>query len=402
MNQAKITTQETRHDMDEGGIGLVDLLIVMAKHKKLIICFPAAVAVASAALSLGLPNFYKASTKLLPPQQSQSGAAALLSQLGGVAGMAAGASGIKSPNELYVSMLKSRTIADRMVSRFDLKQVYDTPSAEIARSQLAGNTVIASGKDGLITIEVEDKDKKLVAPLANGYVDELLRLTKVLAVTEAAQRRLFFERQLEQAKNKLVGAEAALKGALGASGVISVDGESAAVVTTLAQLRARISAKEIELGSMHAFVTPNHPEYRRAEEVLSSLRAELSRLENGSGALQADAPATKRSGGLENIQRLRDLKYYQMLYELLAKQYEAARLDEARDSSVVQVLDPAFEPERKSRPQRALMVVLSTFAAFVAAALLAFVREARQKALARPAAAVRWNELRSYLRVRAK
>jgi uncharacterized protein involved in exopolysaccharide biosynthesis len=387
---------------EEAGIGLVDLLIVMAKHKNLIVGTTAAVALAAAGFSMMIPSEYKASTKLLPPQQAQSSAAALLSQLGGMAGMAAGAAGLKNPNDLYIAMLKSRTVADRMVQRFDLVRTYKAPSPEAARAELAGRTVVAAGKDGLITVEVEDREQKRVATIANAYVEELVRLSKGLAVTEAAQRRLFFENQLEQTKNKLVAAETALKGTLETSGVVSVDSESSAVVATVAQLRARISAQEISLRSMQAFLTPSNPEYRKAEEELASMRTELSRLENGSGATAAERRQAGKPGGLDNIQRLRDLKYYQMLYELLAKQYEAARLDEARDGAVIQVLDPAFEPEHKSRPKRAFIVLLSALAGFVAATALAFAREARQRALSQPLAAARWKELRSYLGLRAR
>lgn len=399
MNEKLITQKERT---ESAGTSLIDLFIVVAKRKKLILGFPAAVAVIVAAVSFALPNTYRSSTKLLPPQQSQSGAAALLSQLGGLSGVAASAAGLKNPNDLYIGMLKSRTVADRIIHRFDLKRVYGTPSLEEARLKLAANTFVSTEKDGLITITFQDRDKKLVAPLANAYVDELLKLTKVLAVTEAAQRRLFFERELEQAKNKLVTSEAALKGALDTDGVSNVDTESAAVIATVAQLRARISLKEIELRSIGAFLTPTNPDYRRAEQELASLRAEMSRLQNGTGGGKTDGQPAVKSGGQDNVQRLRDVKYYQMLYALLAKQYEGARLDEARDSAVVQVLDTALEPERRFAPKRTFLVLLSTFAAFITALLLAFILEAKAVAMTQPRTRAQWNELRSHLTFRTK
>jgi uncharacterized protein involved in exopolysaccharide biosynthesis len=318
--------------------------------------------------------------------------------LGGVAGMAAGAAGIKNPNDVYIGMLKSRTVADKLIAEYNLKKVYDTPLQEVARTRLEMNSVISAGKDGLINIEVEDRDQKLVAKLANSYVAELLQLTRVLAVTEASQRRVFYERQLEGAKDNLVKAEMSLKGALDAHGVISVDSEGRAMVETVARLRAQVSAKEIQLGSLRAFLTPSNPQYMRAEEELASLRSELSRLENGRAgvqALPANGEGTK-VGGFENIKLLRDVKYYQMLYELLAKQYEAARLDEAKDPSIIQVLDPAVEPERKSKPHRALIAVLSAFAAFFVAVVTAFVKESRSRLS--PTSAAQWEELKAQLR----
>ena len=400
MMSDKMITQEEQ--TESAGISLLDVFIVVAKRKKLILGLPAAVAIIVAAVSFVLPETYRASTKLLPPQQNQSGAAALLSQLGGLGGVAASAAGLKNPNDLYIGMLKSRTVADRIIRRFDMNRVYGTPSMEMVRDRLASNTFVSAEKDGLITITVQDNDKKLVAPLANAYVDELLKLTKVLAVTEAARRRLFFERELEQAKNKLVASEVDLKGALETSGVSSVDSESAAVLATVAQLRARISAKEIELRSMEAFVTATNPEYQRVEQELASLRIEMSKLQNGTGDGKSDVQTKGKTAGLDNVQRLRDVKYYQMLYALLAKQYEAARLEEARDSPVVQVLDTAIDPERRYAPKRTVLVLLATFVSFIAALLAAFVLEAKAVAMTQPRTLARWSELRSYLKFRTK
>jgi uncharacterized protein involved in exopolysaccharide biosynthesis len=398
MNEVQMTAREPAGQSRTDEVSVIDLMIVLAKHKKLVIGLPLIVGVLALAISFALPKTYKASTKLLPPQQAQSGAAALLSQLGGVAGMAAGAAGIKNPNDVYIGMLKSRTVADKLIAEYNLKKVYDTPLQEVARTRLEMNSVISAGKDGLINIEVEDRDQKLVAKLANSYVAELLQLTRVLAVTEASQRRVFYERQLEGAKDNLVKAEMSLKGALDAHGVISVDSEGRAMVETVARLRAQVSAKEIQLGSLRAFLTPSNPQYMRAEEELASLRSELSRLENGRAgvqALPANGEGTK-VGGFENIKLLRDVKYYQMLYELLAKQYEAARLDEAKDPSIIQVLDPAVEPERKSKPHRALIAVLSAFAAFFVAVVTAFVKESRSRLS--PTSAAQWEELKAQLR----
>jgi tyrosine-protein kinase Etk/Wzc len=355
-----------------------------------------AAALVAAVVSMLLPPSYKSTVKLLPPQQAQSSTSMLLSQLGGLAG-AAGVTGLKNPGDVYIGMLKSRTVAERLTNRFSLEKHYQMTSKEKTWALLDANSTIAAGKDGLISIQVEDKDQKLVAPLANAYVDELVRLTRTLAVTEAAQRRLFFEQELERSKDKLAKAEIALKTAIDQRGVVSVDTESRALLETVARLRAQISAKEIERDSMKAFVTPSHPEYRRVEESLRSSRAELSRLENGNPALVSqegppgDAAGTDAnagtntgatagaSGGVQSIQLIRDVKYYQMLYELLAKQYEAARLDEAKDSSVIQVLDPAIEPETRFKPKRAMLVLASSFLACVASIIGVLLWSAKQR-----------------------
>jgi uncharacterized protein involved in exopolysaccharide biosynthesis len=392
--------KDIQENREQGDLSALDLMIALAKHRKLLIRLPLAVAVLAVGLSLVLPKSYKATTKILPPQQAQSSAAALLTQLGGVTGMAAGMAGLKSPNDMYVGMLKSRTVADRLIARFNLKSVYDVDLLERARVELEGNTSITSGKDGLISIQVEGRDQKMVAPLANAYVEELVNLTKTLAVTEAAKRRLFFEQQLERSKNNLAAAESKLKGALDNNGVISVDAESRTILETVSRVRAQISAKEIQLASMRAFVTATNPQYLRVQEELRSLRAELTKLENGRGSEDSSAGSDREKSGLANIQVLRDVKYHQMLYELLAKQYEAARLDEAKDAAIIQVLDVAVEPERKFKPKRAIIVIVSTLLALFAAMLYALISEAKHRALQSPANASRWRELRDHLRSR--
>jgi tyrosine-protein kinase Etk/Wzc len=366
---------------DKDEMGLVDILVILAERKKIIAGVTIAVAIAAAVVSMLLPPSYKATVKLLPPQQAQSSTSMLLSQLGGLAGAAAGVGGLKNPADVYIGMLKSRTVAERLTNRFSLQKHYEITSKEKTWTLLESNSVIAAGKDGLISIQVEDKDQKLVAPLANAYVDELVRLTKTLAVTEAAQRRLFFEQELERSKDKLAKAEVALKTAIDQRGVVSVDTESRALLETVARLHAAISAKEIERDSMKAFVTSSHPEYQRVEESLRSLRAELSRLENGNSSVASSNPDVVDGAktGVQNIQLLRDVKYYQMLYELLAKQYEAARLDEAKDSSVIQVLDPAIEPETKFKPKRAMLVLAASFLACVAAIIGVLLWTAKQR-----------------------
>lgn len=394
MNQTQQPDKDTFKHTNIEEFKLLDMLIVLARRKKFIIGVPVAVAVVTAVLSFAIPNVYRAGAKLLPPQQAQSGAAAILSQLGGAAGAAAGAAGIKNPNDLYIGMLKSRTITDRIVAKFDLRKVYETDSLEKARFQLESNTFINSGKDNLITIEVEDEDRKKVAPLANAYVEELIRLTGTLAVTEASQRRVFFERQLEKAKDQLATAETKLKSRLDTRGVVSVDADSRAILETVSRVRALVSAKEIQLSSMQAFVTAANPEYHRVQEELNSLKSELSKLENGRlPDPQALKSENGNAEGLESIKILRDVKYYQMLYELLAKQYEVARLDEAKDSAVIQVLDPAVDPERKFKPKRAIIVISVTLIAALLTLAGIFLHQSIRQLSTTRQGATKWAEL---------
>ena len=395
MAQTQTTEEQLSGKSDDVKFGVMDFMIVLAKRKKLILFFPISIAIISAAISFVIPEVYKSTARLLPPQQAQSGTAALLSQLGGVAGIAAGAAGIKSPNDLYIGMLKSRTVADRLIAKYDLKKNYDVKSQEKARKELEGNTLISSGKDGLIVIEVEDTNKKLVADIANGYIAELKKLTQVLALTEASKQRMFFERQLEITKDNLADSEIALKRSIDKNGVVSVDGDSRAIVEIISKLRAKISAKEIQLGSMQSYITANNPDYIQIKEEIRNLRVGLAKLENGNspGAMK-DAQSGSEEIGLKSIKILRDVKYNQMLYELLAKQYEAARLDEAKESAIIQVLDAAVEPEKKFKPRRIIIVLLSTFVALFLSIVAALVLEAKRRVMQMPEGLMQWNELK--------
>jgi uncharacterized protein involved in exopolysaccharide biosynthesis len=391
----------TQGETDE--ISLLDLLIVLAKHKRVILGVPFLVAIGAAIVSLLMPNVYTGITRILPPQQSASAASALLNQLGGafggLLGAAGGASlGIRNPNDLFVGMLKSRTVADNLISRFELRKLYDEDRLSDARKRLDRETTIVAGRDGIITIEVEDKDPKRAADLANAYVDELMKLTKVLAVTEASQRRLFFERQLLQAKDSLTAAEIAARQGLQKGGLAQVDAQGRSMIEVTARLRAQISAKEVQLGAMRTFAAEGNPELQRTQEELQALRRELSRIEGSSSIATAARGDVSGNSGLDNLGRLRDVKYYEFLYELLAKQYELAKIDEAKDATVIQVMDKAIEPDRKSRPRRTLIVLLSAFLALFLSILWVFVQEAATRAKADARQASRLESLRGYLR----
>ncbi len=390
----------TNADSDE--IGLLDLLIVLAKHKRVVLGVPAIAAAGAVVVSLLLPNIYTGTARILPPQQSASAASALLTQLGGaaggLAGAASGALGIRNPNDLYVGMLKSRTVADNLIARFDLNRLYNQEFQSNTRKMLEGRTSIGAGRDGIITIEVDDKDPKLAAEIANAYVDELIKLTRVLAVTEASQRRLFFERQLVQAKDNLTAAEIAARQGLQKGGLAQVDAQGRSMIEVTARLRAQISSKEVQLSAMRSFAAEGNPELQRTQDELQALRRELGRIEGSLPVAGVGKGGEGGHAGLDNLGRLRDVKYYEFLYELLAKQYELAKIDEAKDATIIQVMDRAIEPDRKSKPRRSLIILLSTLVALFASILWAFAREAAAWAQGNPKHVSRLKSLRDNLR----
>jgi tyrosine-protein kinase Etk/Wzc len=397
-SRPEIVSQQ-QPDADRQG-GLLDLAIVLAKRKRLVLGFPSACAVVAAAASLLMPNWYRATATILPPQQGQSNAVAILGQLSVVAGGTTQALGIKNPSDVFVDMLKSRTIADQLTEKFQLVKIYDKKFIVDARRELAGNSSITAAKDGVITIDVEDRDPKRAAELANAYVDELRAMTQDLAVGEAGQRRLFFDTQLKRTKDDLINAETQLKTFNEKTGTINPESQAILTVSTAAALRAQITSREVQLSAMRTFATETNPDLLRLQKEIESLQTELSKMEHSTGVRKGgvllsvgEAPEVS----LEYLRRFRDVKYYEALFQALAKQYELARIDEAKDATLIQVLDKAVPAERKSRPRRALLVVLTTMTAAIAATLWAFIHEALERARHDPERARRLRLFYGYL-----
>jgi uncharacterized protein involved in exopolysaccharide biosynthesis len=245
---------------------------------------------------------------------------------------------------------------------------------------LASVSRISAGKEGIIAIAVELKDPKLAADVANAYVEELVRLTGVLAVTEASQRRLFFERQLSKARDNLAAAESAAREALSKGGLAMVEGQGRSLVEGSARLRAQITVKEVQIGAMRSFAADSNPDLQLVQRELASLRSELARAE---GAGSAGTMPKSNAVASDNVRLLRELRYQEALQELLVRQTEAARLDEARDMSMIQVLDAAVIPDKKSSPNRLFLVFSASLCAGVILAfgivLVHYIRESRDR-----------------------
>jgi tyrosine-protein kinase Etk/Wzc len=221
-----------------GSLTLVRLGIIIAKHKRLVFGLPMLAVLLVTPVVFTRPLTYTATTRVLPPLQSQSLASDLLGQVGALAGL-----GMQDPSEVYVGMLKSRTVADNLIKRFDLKNLYEEATYEETRSALADRTWIAAGqRDHIITVDVDDHDPKRAADLANAYAEELQKLTQILAVTEASQRRLFFEKQLTVAKEGLAAAETALKKTQESTGLIKLDDQGGWYSNRSRECRPRLRA----------------------------------------------------------------------------------------------------------------------------------------------------------------
>jgi uncharacterized protein involved in exopolysaccharide biosynthesis len=359
-------------------ISLIDVLTQLAYRKWFIAKATAIAMLVGVTMCLVLPPRYTATTTLMPPQQTQSTASMMMNQLtnigaGSLAAVAGAGLGLKNPNDIYVGLLNSRPVADAIIDQFGLAKVYRAKDMTAARKRLAHVTKVVSEKNGFITVSVTDKDRQRVAVMANAYTEELRILTKTLAVTEASQRRLFYEDQLKQAKDALLTAELHFQQVQQSKGLVQLDAQAKAMIESLALLHAQIAAREVAVQALRSYSTEHNPELELAERELSSLRAEAAQLEQRNhasgfaGLGLGDVPVA----GMEYLRAEHEVKYRQAIFDLLLKQYDAAKLDEAKDAAIIQVVEPAIEPDRISSPKPALVISLCTLGGVFIGCLLA-------------------------------
>lgn len=375
-----------KKDVDNSSLSLgrsdalhfLDLLIIAARYKYLIVFCPLVFGAIFFITGFLLPASYTSRAMVMLPQQQSSGAAALLGQISGMGAVAGNLSGLKNPNDLYVGLLQSQTIADKLIERFNLKVRYKVETFEDARKKLEKKSDINNAKGGLITVLTQDTDPNFSAKLANAYVEELIRLTSTLNFSEASQRRAFLEKELVHAKIKLADAEQKLKISQEKSGMIQLGAQVQGLLTGVAQLKGMISAKEVQLNTMRSFATAQNPEARRTEEEIRGLKSQLRKLEqvssgdgNGASVVTGKVPEV----GLEYSRNVRDVKYYESIFEILAKQFELAKLDEARDSVAVQVVDVAVAAEKNNGMSPAFSILVGLFVGLLSAIFFVFARE---------------------------
>jgi tyrosine-protein kinase Etk/Wzc len=370
-----------RHSVNEESRRLRILLILLQDRLRIAIITFASLLIGAAVAFLMKTNFTATAT-ILPPQAPQSTASALMGQLGSLAGLGAGGAGglLKNPADIYVAMLQSRTIADHIINQFHLESLWKQKKMEDTRKTLKSHAEFEAAKDGLIVITVKDPNPKLASDMANAFVGELYRMNSTLAITEAGQRRLFFDQQLDEEKNALATAENDLRATQEKTGLIELTGQSQMAIRTIAETGAELRSREVELEAMRSYATDQNPDLSRLQSQIDTLRKQLSTLENNQkGMLPGDTqvPAGRVPGeGLEYIRKLREVKYHQTLYDLLSRQFEAARIDEAKSAPIIQVIDRALPPDKKSGPPRMLITLGLGVVGFCFACFWAFWKRA--------------------------
>lgn len=373
--------------MQDDETSLLDLLQTLVDNLRLLVLGPLAVGITALGLSFLIPPTFTAKTQFLPPQQPQSVAASMLASLGNLGGLAGAVGGLKNPADQFISYMKSVTVQEALIGRFQLQERYEAKTKTDAIRTLTDNVHIVSGKDGLIIIEVNDNDPQFAADLANAHVEELGQLLGKLATTEAQQRRLFFEKQLTQTKDKLIKSEIALKGA-GVSGDV-LKSNPASAVAAVASLQAAVTAQEVKLGAMRGYLAETAPDFKQAVTELINLKAQLIKQEK-------DTPTvtTKVTAEGDYISKYREFKYIETLFELFTKQFEIAKVDEAREGAVIQVLDIAQAPDTKSKPKKAIITIVATLASGFFLILYVFARQALAKTIDNSRSALKLAQLK--------
>lgn len=365
--------------------GLIDLLQVVVDNLRLLVFGSFAGGLFALTITFLISPTFTAKTQFIPPKQQQSSAAAALSDLGVLGGGAAGAiAGIKNPADQYAALVKSASIADALSDQFHLAERYDEEFKEEIRKKLAKNTTVLVGvKDGLISVEVDDEDAQTAADIANAYVSELRKLLNRVALTEAQQRRAFYEDLVTETKADMVRAERALKGSAVSKEELRAMPDDA--LGGLARLKAQVSAQEVKIAAMRGYLADSAPEFKQALTELTALRSQMSRGEQAQVSTTTDT---------DYVGRYREFKYQEALYGMYLRQFEMARADESREGAVIQVVDVAQVPERKSKPKKALVAVLATVATSLVLLIYLFSRNAVRTSALDPAYEAKLQSLR--------
>jgi tyrosine-protein kinase Etk/Wzc len=341
---------------EESSIDLVAVFQGLARGKRTIFGVTLGGFVLATAIAFLLPLRFTSTASFIPPNLNggSSVASAVAGQLS-VLGAGDLIGGGKSPGEMYSGILRSRSIADELVKRFDLIHIYGVKKESQAEKVLESDTVVvADAKSTIVTLNVTAKSAALAHDLASAYMDALRETDGRLALSQSSQRRLFFGQQLAKEKDDLEDAEVDLKKTEEQSGLIAPAGQTESEIRTIAETQAQMAIRQVQLAALRESGTEQNPDVIRLKSEIEDLQGQLARLQNGNGKGTAAAIPTSKVPQLQldYVRKEREVKYHEALFDMLSKQYEAARLDEAHDAPILQVLDSASYPDSKSSPKR--------------------------------------------------
>lgn len=357
-------------------INILDYLEVVAKRWRMIVTVMALAFVISAVVSLMMTKIYRTSTLILPPQQDTSMLSMMSAMSGGMASLAGDLLGKGTPSDLYVGILKSRALKDALIDRFKLMDLFQRGNRVDTYEVLDKMALIEAGKkDGIISITVDGKDPKMIADLANAYVEELGKVAVRLNITGAGQNKGYLEKRLAKTKADLARAEDALKNFQSANKAVDVPEQAKASIMGVAQLKAQLAVQEVQLAALRSRFTESTQDVKDMKASVDNLRAQIAQVEGNERGSSIPSMGTVPQLGQEYVRLLREYKIQETVFEMLTKQYEMASLNEANDVNGIQVIQKATTPDKKVKPQRTLIVLASTFFAGFLALLYAFLLE---------------------------
>jgi len=335
-----------------------------------------------------IPTRYESTARLMPPDNNQSGglamaAAALSGSAGGLGGIASEMLGMKSTSDVFVGILSSRTVQDKLIQQFDLKKLYGDRRMEDARKDLAEHTgIFVDRKSQIITIAVTDHDPKRAAAIGQAYVEELNRLVAELSTSSARRERIFLEERLQAVSKDLESAEKEFSQFASKNSAIDIKEQGKAMVEAAAILQGQLIAAESEFEGLRQIYTDNNVRVRSVRARIDELKHQLEKI--GGKGEDASAPSGQQQAALyPSIRRLpllgvtyadlyRRTRVEEAVFESLTKEYELAKVQEVKEIPVVKVLDSPSIPDKKSFPSRLLIMLLGTAFAFASASTWVF------------------------------
>jgi tyrosine-protein kinase Etk/Wzc len=364
---------------EEDSIDLIALFQVLRRGKRTILGVTLAVFVLATAIAFLLPRRFTSTVSFIPPALSNgnSMAATLAGQLSAIGGGDL-FGGAKTSGDLYAGILESRSIASELVKNFHLMDVYRVKKESEAEKALASNTAVTvDQKSTIVTVNVTDKEPERARDLANAYMDALRETNGRLALSQSSQRRLFFGQQLAKEKDDLEDAEVELKKTEEQSGLIAPSGQTEAEIRSIADMQAQVAIRQVELASLRESATEQNPEVIRLRSEIDDLQGQLAHLQKGNTASSVTSIPTSKVPQLqlEYVRKEREVKYHEALFDMLSRQFEAARLDEAREAPVLQVLDAASLPDTKSSPKRMFIMLGGLLVGIIVSSIWVLVRE---------------------------
>lgn len=347
-------------------ICMFDYLEIIVSSWRLIARITILSAVISIIIALLLPKKYSSTARILPPQQDVNLMGMMMGAGGGLSSLAGGMLGLGTPADQYASILKSERIGDAVIDRFKLMDVYKMDYRLDMYEKLNKLVDISAGKkDGIITISVEDEEPIRAAGIANAYIEELDKLTAEINMTGGSKSKLFFEKRLSQSRIDLANAEEEIRKFQKINKTIDVTEQAKASIVGIAELRAQLALQEIQLAGLSRRFTENSQEVKDTKTAISRIKGQINKLEGNSKGDVIPAVGSIPDMGQEYIRLMRDFKIQETLVELLTKQYELAKLNEAKDVTSIQIIQKAQVPDKKVKPKRRNLVLGITFVSFI-------------------------------------